>query len=258
MANDRVYIHEFIHIRGLNRADYMQHMTANWSPTAQEERDQLCFGVWSVIGSTGRWPEVVNIWELRGWGGLAKGFALEQMGRGGYDPVLERWWARAAELRRGGVDRILVPAPWTRTIEQLCAAGAGGTCYAHELVRVRPGAAEELLERVREGGLAVAGTHGWRLVGAWRTAMANDDECLLLWSIPDWAAWTSFERDALGHGAVRTWRRSLDDIVEGWERILLLDAPLCPLRTGRQPRREDRTDWEDPPGTPRSNAYPER
>jgi hypothetical protein len=245
VANDRLYIHEFIHIRGLNRAAYMHHMTANWSPGAQEERDQLCYGVWSVIGSTGRWPEVVNMWELRGWDGLAKGFALEQAGRGGYDPALERWWARAADFRRGGVDRIMVPAPWTEPIEALTASGAGGTCYAHELVRVRPGAAEELLERAREGGVPVAGAHGWSLVGALRTAMADDDECLLLWSIPTWEAWTSFEREAAGDGPVRSWRRSLDDVVRGWERILLVDAPLCPFRTGRQPHRDDRTDWTD-------------
>ena len=37
--NDRVYIHEFIDIIGHNRAHYMQHMTANWGPIGQEERD---------------------------------------------------------------------------------------------------------------------------------------------------------------------------------------------------------------------------
>ena len=44
-VNDRVYIHEFIDIIGHNRAKYMHHMPANWSPIAQEERHQLCFGV---------------------------------------------------------------------------------------------------------------------------------------------------------------------------------------------------------------------
>ena len=29
------------------------------------------------------------------------------------------------------------------------------------------------------------------------------------------------------------------------KRILLIDGPLSPLRTGRQPRRRDRTDWTD-------------
>ena len=54
--NNRVYIHEFIDIIGHNRANYMQHMTANWGPIGQEERNQLCYGVWALVGSTGLWP----------------------------------------------------------------------------------------------------------------------------------------------------------------------------------------------------------
>ena len=43
LSNNKVYIHEFIDIIGQNRARYMHHMTANWSPIAQEERNQLCY-----------------------------------------------------------------------------------------------------------------------------------------------------------------------------------------------------------------------
>jgi hypothetical protein len=55
-VNDKIYTHEFIDIIGHNRANYMHHMTANWSPIAREERNQLCYGVWGVVGTTGRWP----------------------------------------------------------------------------------------------------------------------------------------------------------------------------------------------------------
>jgi hypothetical protein len=238
MANDCVYIHEFIDIVGHHRADYMHHMTANWSPNAQEERGQRCYGVWATLGSTGRWPEVVNIWEHDGWDGLAASFATEAVGRGAQDPKLAKWWAKAAEFRRGGVDRILVPAPWTRTITQLCADGVTGACYAQELVAVRPGAATDLLERVRIGADDVRDAFGWELAGAWSTAMTNDDECILLWAIPTWDAWAAFERDGdTGR------RRSLDDVATGWQRTLLVDSPLCPFRIGRQPSRDDRTDW---------------
>jgi len=48
-AHHKIYIHEFIDIIGHNRANYMHHMTANFSPMAQRDRDQLCYGVW------GRW-----------------------------------------------------------------------------------------------------------------------------------------------------------------------------------------------------------
>ena len=80
MANTKVYIHEFIDIIGHNRAHYMHHMTANWSPIAQRERQQLCYGVWGTVGSTRRWPEVVNLWEEDGFAGLAASFEGEAVG----------------------------------------------------------------------------------------------------------------------------------------------------------------------------------
>ena len=234
--NDRAYIHELIDITGLNRANYQHHMTANWSPTAQEERGQLCFGVWSLIGSTGAWPQVVNMWQERGLDGLAASFERETAGSGGYDPQLQKWWAKAFEFRRGGFDRIMLPAPWTPTIEQLTADGVRGAVYAHDLVKVRPGSATELLERART---APAGD--WRLVGAFTTAMVNDDEALLLWAVPTFASWAAAEQGS----DLAAWKVAQRDIVTAWHRVLLVDAPLSPFRTGRQPARSDRTDWEE-------------
>ena len=131
MANDKLYIHEFIDIRGHHRADYMHHMTANWSPNAQEDRDQRCYGVWGVVGSTGRWPQVLNLWEEPGWDGMAASFASELVGADLQDPKLKKWWSRASEFRRGGFDRLLEPAPWMRTIDEALADGVKGACFQH-------------------------------------------------------------------------------------------------------------------------------
>jgi hypothetical protein len=237
-VNDRVYIHEFIDIIGHNRAHYMQHMTANWSPIGQEERGQLCYGVWALIGSTGLWPKTVNMWEHEGWSGIAASFAKEAVGRGAQDESLEKWWAKAAEFRSGGLDRIMLPAPWARGIEALCADGLTGDVYAHELVTVEPGAAADVLERARDASELHA-RHGWQLAGAFTTAMANDDEALLLWAIPTWKQWA----DGEGDQDLKAWRRSLEPGT--WNRILLVDAPLCPFKLGRQPLRSDRIDWND-------------
>ena len=246
-VNDRVYIHEFIDIRGHHRADYVQHMAANWSPLAQASRNQKLFGIWSVLGSTGSWPQVVNMWEEEGFAGLAASFAGEAVGPGAQDPALERWWARAAEFRRGGFDRLVKPAPWTRTIDRLCADGAGGVAYAHELIGVRPGTNWEFLERVRERAVPVYEEYGLELVGAFATMLVDDDECVLLWSIPSWDAWARFEDGHLPGGDTRLaeWRQWSADVVTRRHRILLIDAPLSPLRTGRQPTRDDQVDWSD-------------
>jgi hypothetical protein len=244
MTNDRVYIHEFIDIRGTHRANYMHHMLANWSPSAQEDRGQQCFGVWAVLGTTGQWPQVCNIWEEPGFDGLAASFEGEAVGPAMQDPKLAKWWQAASEFRRGGFDRVLVPAPEMPTIGEHLAAGERATVFAHETLRCAPGTAPGVLELAGEAAVEAYRPLGWRLVGAWRTAMRDDDEVILLWAIPDWPAWAAGEQ-AQSEPAVAAWRAQARTHVVDWHRILLVAAELCPWRIGRQPARSDRTDWEE-------------
>lgn len=239
MPNPKIYIHELVAIRGHARAKYMHHMTANWCPIGREERGQLCVGVWGTVGSTGRWPEVVNLWEEEGWPGLARNLARETAHPGLQDPSLASWWAEAAKYRRGGRDRILIPAPWSRTVDELLRDGVRGVFYAHERVRIAPGGAPDYLERVRELGVPAYAGHGLELVGAFRTALRNDSECLLLWAIPDAAAWAGFEAGQ-DDPQLRRFREATRGLARDWRRTLLVDAPLSPLRIGRQPEVSDR------------------
>jgi hypothetical protein len=61
--------------------------------------------------------------------------------------------------------------------------------------------------------------------------------------VPTWAAWAGYESALLGDGALATWVRDSRRLVTARHRILLVDSPLSPLRTGRQPHVDDRTDW---------------
>jgi hypothetical protein len=239
-VNDKVYIHEFIDIAKQNRARYMHHMTANWSPIGQETRHQLCYGVWGVVGSTGPWPQVVNIWEEDGFAGLASSFRQELSNAKLQDPALEKWWAAAADLRSGGFDRILVPHPDMLTIEELCREGVRGEAYAHEVIQVAPRTARSFLDVAVQN---TAGEHGWRLAGAWLTSMRDLEECVLLWAIPSWEAWAAVEADETA-GGQRLLPKAAP-LIRLRQRILLVDSPLSPFRTGRQPSRDDRTDWVD-------------
>lgn len=236
--NDKVYIHEFIDITGHHRGAYFYHMLANYSPIAQEERGQQCFAMWGTIGSTGRWPQVVNIWEEDGFAGLAASWEHETGHADMQDPKLARWWARAAEYRSGGVDRILVPAPWARTISELVRDGVRGVVYAHEQVRVPPGRGRDYLDRLPAVGEQVGARFDWQLAGAWHTALGDESECTVLWAVPTWPAWAAFEQAALADPALG---RPAGVEVRAAQRILLVDAPLAPLRIGRQPSRDDRT-----------------
>lgn len=237
----KLYIHELVEIIGHNRARYMHHMTANWCPVAREERRQLCVGVWGTVGSTGRWPEVVNLWELDGWAGLAANFEHELGHASLQDPTLAEWWATAASLRRGGYDRILVPDAATRSVEQLAAAGVHGAVYAHELVRLPSGGAGGYLAALREHGVEPLASLGLDLVGAYRVAMVDDTECVVIWAIPDWRTWTELEQAWLAdHGPLERWRHRARSLGAVTRRTLMVDAPLSPLRIGRQPTVDDR------------------
>jgi hypothetical protein len=242
--NEKVYIHELIDIRGHNRAKYMHHMTANWVPVAIEERNQLCYGVWGTVGSTGRWPEVVNVWELDGWDGLVANFRHEFVGRGAMqDPSLAEWWAQAAEFRSGGYDRILTPAPWTRPIGALVADGVRGEVYAHELVAVPPGEADDYLDALQREGRSAVESFGLTLTGAFRVEMVNDTECIVIWAIPDWSTWAAFERAHCSEDdgtALAGWAATQAALGADWRRTLMVEAPLSPLRLGRQPEASDR------------------
>jgi hypothetical protein len=245
VVNNKLYIHEFIDITGHGRANYMHHMTANWSPLAREDRNQLCYGVWGTVGSTGQWPQVVNIWEEDGFDGMASSFRHELSHPGLQDPKLARWWAQAQKFRSGGTDRLLIPAPWTRTIEQLCADGVRGEAYSHELITVPPGMSGRFLDLVRERAVPVYERYHWVLAGAWETAMIDDSECVLLWAIPSWEEWAAFEKGR--HQAqVTDWKNAAWSMTTSWKRTLLVDAQLSPMRTGRQPMRSDqRDDWTE-------------
>ena len=108
--NEKVYIHEFIDIIGHNRANYMHHMTANWRPIAKDERHQLCYGVWGVVGTTRGWPEVVNIWEEDGFEGLSDSFDHEFNHPASRTRSSRSGGRRRPSYRRRAIDRVLVPA----------------------------------------------------------------------------------------------------------------------------------------------------
>lgn len=207
-----------------------------------------CYGVWGTVGSTGQWPEVVNMWELNGWEGLAANFEHELSHAGLQDPALAQWWAQAAELRRGGFDRILVPERWTRTIEELCADGVRGVAYAHELVTLPPGAARDYLDALREQGKpAVEDAFGFELIGAFADALVNDSQCVALWAIPDWESWATFEASGGDDERLGPWRSTLRAVGADWRRTLLVDSPLSPMRIGRQPAESDRLPLDEIP-----------
>jgi hypothetical protein len=235
-VGSRVYLHEYIDIIGAGRADYFEHMTAGWREAAAERR-QRTFGIWGTLGSTGRWPEVVNLWEYDDWDHLAETFDHETAGkRGMQDPKLETWWRKAQTMRRGGYDRLLIPSAASPSIAEVIARGiVGWRVFRHDLVGVVPGEARNYLAAVESELVPLMGRLGATLIGAYRTAMRDDSEVLLIWAIRDWRTWSALETGLDEDPAARAWRDRTRAIAPQYSSHLMCSAPLSPTETGRQP-----------------------
>jgi hypothetical protein len=110
VSTRNVYLHEYIDIVGEGAMPYMEHTVERGAGDASGGTLELV-GTWYTMGSTGRWPQVVNLWEcVDGWEGWRRLMERTNLRRT-RTPELEAWWRRALELRTSGFDRVLAGAP---------------------------------------------------------------------------------------------------------------------------------------------------
>ena len=143
-----------------------------------------------------------------------------------------------------------LPVEADHVIGDLVARGVRGATYAHEQYWLPQGTAGTFLDTVAELAVAAYAEFGWVMAGAWETAMVGGSECFLLWAIPSWNDWQTLEAAQSGRtsapGALVAWRDHTQQRTERQHRFLLVDAPLSPMRIGRQPSREDRVEgWTE-------------
>ena len=130
-------------------------------------------GTWKVIGSTNRWPRVVNMWEMDGWEQWAE--TLErQFVPAKRDAALAPWWAKATEWRSGGFDRILEPTRVQSDLRARC----GSTASRHGCACTRsrncgPASARRISTAVGETLAPVLAARGLTLMGAYAVPDAD-------------------------------------------------------------------------------------
>ncbi len=178
MTERELFLHEIIDITAQNQWAYMEHIKAQ---AGHEKVDFELLGTWYVMGTTGRWPQVVNIWEIPGgwdgWYGKVDRLGLKRAS----NTDLNAWWKQALEYRSGGFDRLLGAVPGCPNIESLARDGVTGSLFVHELTEVRPGTALEYLEAVREERVPLLADYDHRLVGLYEVMM-NDYEVCTIWA----------------------------------------------------------------------------
>jgi hypothetical protein len=225
-----LYLHETIHtVPGQEEAYIAGVMATRFAEVLTEPEGtirQIQVGLFRTSGSSGVWPKVINLWDIVDWRLLTNNFKLQFTDT--RDPYLEDWWNRNLTLRRGGFDRVLVPATFTPDVDQLRAEGVQARVFLQEIVRVSFGGAREYLGRLEELFLPIAVENGWQLVGAYSVAL-RPAEVVTLWGLESWA-----ELGALAAGAGRAprlgeWLDYRARVVTRSEEMALLPGRVNPL-----------------------------
>jgi hypothetical protein len=178
MTSRPLFLHEVIDITEQNQWNYMEHAKAQ---AGHEKVDFELLGTWYVMGITGRWPQVINIWEIPGgwdgWYGKVDRLNLKRR----TNAHLENWWTTAYRYRTGGYDRLLAGHPGCPDMATLRENDVRGTLFVHEITEVRPGAALDYLDVVRDVRAPALANHGHTLVGLYEVMM-HDTEVCTVWA----------------------------------------------------------------------------
>ena len=226
-----VYLHELIDIVGEGAMRYMELTAARGAGDASGGTLELV-GTWYTMGSTGRWPQVVNLWEcVAGWDGWRALMARTNLRRT-TTPELEEWWAEALVNRSGGFDRLMAGAPGSPTIADLRASGVTGSVFVHELSRCKPGAALDYLAAVREEWAPIAAEYGHIPVGLYEVLL-TDTEVMTIWAASPQAHCDLMAAATEGtDDRVARWRARARDYLTGWREELMTPYPGTLLSAG--------------------------
>lgn len=219
-----LYLHEIIDIVGTGQEKYLETVGERGRHSEREGISRL-MGTWKVIGSTNRWPQVVNLWEMDGWEHWA-GTLERQFLPGKVDAALAPWWARATEWRSGGFDRILVPAAGSPTRDELRAAGLRAWVCVQTIARTPAGGAETYLAAVGEGLRALLAARGCTLMGAYASSMRSD-EVVVLWAAPDFRHLCRLQDGWGADAALQAWTRREQALRLESETMWLVPSPDC-------------------------------
>ena len=222
-----IYLHETLDVVPGMADEYFEGLGRLWLPVAAK-RGLRCVGFWATVGTTGRWPEAIALWEMEDWEHYAR-LRESQFVEGEKDERLTEWVNSAWKWRTGGFDRMLIPGEGSPTISDLRRTGVKGGVFLHEIVEVAPGRADDYTAQVISRYLPIAERRGMQLVGSWRSAFRNT-EAVNIWALRDWDHWIELRATASTDTEVQAWMRDMQDLRTDWVQKLLTPVAWNPLR----------------------------
>jgi hypothetical protein len=180
MATRNLYLHETVDVVGQGQYDYMEHLWAD-PVLRMPEMFGLQGSFYVCAAGGGRWPQVVNVWDIgsKGWGGWAAN--VDRMNLKRRKAFYGDWWDKAAQWRTGGFDRLCGGVPGSPSTPEIMAAGIQGTLFVHEVLTVRPGSALEFLDAVVRERVPFMADFAHRPTGLYEV-MSNQHEVVMIWA----------------------------------------------------------------------------
>ncbi len=217
-----LYLYEHVDVLGQGAYEYMEHLKAD--PTEAMPGMTKLQGTFYTIGMTGRWPQVINIWDIPGgWEGFR--LNIDRLNLKRRKAFYEGWWDEAAKWRSGGFDRICVGVEGSPTTDEIRDRGVKGSLFVNELTQVRPGSGPEYLAAVREERLPLLREYGHVATGLYEVLM-NDTEVVTIWA-------TTVDAHAHMQGC-RAAARGLSDEHEADDRLLVWERHTREFTTHRR------------------------
>ena len=174
-----LHLYEHVDIVGQGAYEYMDHLKVD--PTEAMPGMTKLQGTFYTIGMTGRWPQVINIWDIgsEGWKGLAKN--LDRLNLKRRKAFYGDWWDEAAQWRSGGFDRLCGGVPGSPSTTEIAEAGITGTLFVNEILTVRPGMPLEFLAAVVQERVPLMADYGHSPTGLYEV-LNNQHEVVMVWA----------------------------------------------------------------------------
>lgn len=222
MGRRHLYLHETIDIVGQGQYEYMAHSLKE--PTNAMPDMLTLQGTFFVCAmGGGRWPQVVNIWDVgdAGWEGWAAN--VDRLNLKRRNAFYGDWWDEASKWRTGGFDRLCGGVPGSPTTAEIAERGVKGTLFVHQLLQVRPGSGLDYLAAVAEEQVPVWREHGHEPTGLYEV-LGNQHEVVVVWATSV-AAQTTMR-------AARDAARGLSDEVPADARLVAWEQRAATFVTG--------------------------
>jgi hypothetical protein len=178
---------------------------------------------WAVNWTTGRWIQVIGLWEMENWDWYVEHFTKT-------DLMFDHPEGHE-QYRSGGFDRLLVPWEGTPSLDQITEQGIRAPFVLQETVQVPAGSAPEYLASLTEAAKPIgAAKRGVRLHGAYEVLLRDSSEVLVQWAFDDIRSFVEVQGNVAGFGELVSWRKQAREIERSYIAALLEPTDWSALR----------------------------